>query len=115
MKNIDGRQIPLTWAEEMILKFLKDNKGLEISTKDLGDQTGIRYYLINEIVQNLSWKGHNVSTNKSRGVHCYNDNSWISFAILAGMFLFMIVMFSMAFLNYLDEEPVTPESYQTEI
>lgn len=95
---------PLTYAEEKVLYFLKDNKGVEFSNQEIENGTNIRYYLINPIIENLRFKGHKVKTEKGRDVHYIGSNSWISYLILSIYFFLILSIFGWAFLQYLDEE-----------
>lgn len=102
---------PLTYAEEKVLDFLEGNKGIEFANPEIEHRTGIRYYLINDIIDNLRWKGYKIKTAKGRDVHHMPSNSLVSYLILSIYFFLVLSMFGWAFLQYLDEEPT---QYQIE-
>jgi hypothetical protein len=87
-----------TQAEQIILEFLYEHKGVEFTAIEIEKETGIRADLVDHIMDNLRWKGFEVATERHRGVHYFVNNTWKSW--LAGGLVFgsIIVMALYSFL-----------------
>jgi hypothetical protein len=100
MARLAGETNQLTLAEQTLLDFLHDHKGTEFTPDEIEIRTGIHISKINDIMDNLRWKGYEVCTEKHRDVHYYANNTWRSYLlggiIFGSMMLAMIYSFIMA-------------------
>jgi transcription initiation factor IIE alpha subunit len=87
----------MTFGEQVVFEFLKENKGTEFTAEEIEQRTGVHASLIPDIMDNLRWKNFEVCTEKHRGVHYYPNNTWKSYliggSIFAAMFLFILYSF----------------------
>jgi hypothetical protein len=97
-----------TQAEQAVLDFLYQNKGVEYTAEQIEEATGIRADLIYSIMDNLRWKGFEVASEPNRGVHYFIHNTIWSYLIGAGLIGFILIMLFFGWLNYLDTCPGCP-------
>lgn len=98
--KIHDDNVFLTLAEQVLLGFLQSNKGSEFTSEEVEDCVGIPASKVDDIMDNLRWKGFEVCTEKHRGVHYYANNTWRSFLVGGAIIATMIMVMLWGFMDH---------------
>jgi hypothetical protein len=112
---VGGPITTTTKAEQIVLDFLFNHKGVEFTAEEIQEETGIRADLIPAIMDNLRFKGFEVCTEPRRGVHYFANNTIWSYLIGGALIAFMLIMLVFGWIQYIDSCPgCPPEDYPVE-
>lgn len=104
-----GKQaIETTYAEDILLGFLKANEGRSFTEKEIQEQTQLRFTLVADVASSLQAKGFPVKVGNK---YSYQQNSFMNWLLTVFLCLIIVNIFFFAFLDYLEEDP---QSYYIE-
>jgi hypothetical protein len=95
--RVIGPITQLTSGEELLLKFLFENKGKEFTAQEIEEETGIRAIYVEHVMDVLMWKGFEVGS--QNGKHFFIHNTWKSYLVGGGIVAAMGLIFLFGWLD----------------